>query len=80
MFARPSPFISPNMPRLSRLGAGVLAVCGVLLASGGVAYGQSCGHYVKRLGPDFVPGKAAAEKIAAQSHDNATNPPCGCRN
>jgi len=67
------------LPRISRAGIGVLAACCLLVAGGGVAHGQSCGHYVKRLGPGFVPGKAAAEKVAAQSHDEATKPPCGCR-
>jgi hypothetical protein len=35
----------------------------------------SCGDYVKRLGPGFVPGKAAAEQVAAESH---TSMPASC--
>jgi hypothetical protein len=38
----------------------------------------SCGDYVKRLGPGFVPGKAAAEQVAADSHA-AMPAPCPCQ-
>ncbi len=38
----------------------------------------SCGHYVKRLGPGFVPGKAAAKAVAQLPAPHAAIP-CGCR-
>jgi hypothetical protein len=62
-----------------RLVAAALAVCCLGLVGGDAAQAASCGHYVKRLGPGFVPGKAAAEKVAAQSHDMPSQSPCGCR-
>jgi hypothetical protein len=55
------------------------------LLGGNSAQAESCGHYVKRLGPDFVPGKAAAEKVAAENaaeeaaHEMPAHSPCGCR-
>jgi hypothetical protein len=64
--------------RLGRLVAGgALVLCCWALLEAGEVRADSCGHYVKRLGPGFVPGnaadtKAAAEKIPAEA-------PCGCR-
>jgi hypothetical protein len=55
------------------------------LLGGSSVRAESCGHYVKRLGPGFVPGKSAAEKVAAdqlhamQHETLPTDPPCGCR-
>ncbi|MCI0357508.1 MAG: hypothetical protein L0211_03360 [Planctomycetaceae bacterium] len=53
-------------------------VAGLVLSLANIASADSCGHYVKRLGPGFVPGKAAAEKVAANSHNMRTSAPCPC--
>jgi len=61
---------------LSALAVGLMGWLGA-----GSAQADSCGHYVKRLGPGFVPGKAAAEKVAAAeaAHHSPAQSPCGCR-
>jgi hypothetical protein len=48
------------------------------------AAAESCGHYVKRLGPGFVPGDAAAKQVADQSqamaaHTAPSQTPCPCQ-
>jgi hypothetical protein len=51
-------------------------VVGVSLFTSPVS--ASCGHYVKRMGPGFVPGKAAAQRVARElAAPNQT--PCGCQ-
>jgi hypothetical protein len=55
--------------------------CGIAAAAlvlwfamaGGNAAAESCGHYVKRMGPGFVPGKTDVA-----THQPATEVPCGC--
>jgi hypothetical protein len=37
----------------------------------------SCGHYVKRLGPGFVPVQAAVKRLARETH--SVTVPCGCQ-
>jgi hypothetical protein len=74
--------VAPSLPaRFVRwVGIAALAIgCAGLL--GGAAEAASCSHYVKRLGPGFVPGKAAAEKVAAAeaAHRAPSQSPCGCR-
>jgi hypothetical protein len=80
---------APTRSRLAQL----RWVIGVALAAGMVAWlgvnsaeAASCGHYVKRLGPSFVPGKGAAEKIAAEQaahklpgDKSPAESPCGCK-
>ena len=77
--------IAARLPRVAAIGAVAITAFAVL---SGTASAESCGHYVKRLGPGFVPGKSAAEKIAAEHSQMAslageqTAPaasPCGCR-
>jgi hypothetical protein len=41
------------------------------------AEASSCGHYVKRMGPGFVPGQTAATQ-AAVDQVPANNTPCPC--
>ena len=51
----------------------------------GTSSGETCGHYVKRLGPGFVPGASAAEKVAADAksmlaqHSTPAETPCPCQ-
>lgn len=56
-----------------------LAVCtlagGIALLASSTA-SASCGHYVKRLGPGFVPGQDAAQRVATETSSNSV--PCGC--
>jgi hypothetical protein len=55
-------------------------VVGAFAWFGSAAEAASCGHYVKRLGPGFVPGKAAAEQVAAEEAAHQSSPaPCGCQ-
>jgi hypothetical protein len=57
---------------------------GAAFSLAGRSTGETCGHYVKRLGPGFVPGAAAAEKVAAESQSMLTHQsapsqtPCPC--
>lgn len=77
------PTLAPSLPvRLVRwMGIAALAIGCAGLLGGGTAEAASCGHYVKRLGPGFVPGKAAAAKVAAAEavHPAPSQSPCGCR-
>ena len=64
------------------LAVGALAL-GVAVSLAGTSSAETCGHYVKRLGPDFVPGAAAAEKVAADTqamaeHSTRSETPCPC--
>jgi hypothetical protein len=63
------------------VGVAALAIGCACLTDGGAAEASSCGHYVKRLGPGFVPGKAAAQRVAATevAHSKPAQSPCGCR-
>lgn len=79
---------SNRLATLARLAACCALAVAAIGLTGRTASAESCGHYVKRLGPSFVPGKAAAEKIAAEHVQMAghaseqTAPaqsPCGCR-
>jgi hypothetical protein len=78
MLAGPRLSLCAHLPLVLRLGIAVLSVCCTLVFVD-QATAESCGHYVKRLGPGFVPGKAAAEQVAAQSHDVPPASPCGCK-
>lgn len=64
------------------LAVGALAL-GVAVSLAGTSSAETCGHYVKRLGPGFEPGAAAAEKVAADSkamaeHSSPSQTPCPC--
>jgi hypothetical protein len=78
-------FISPSRTTALRLARGLWLVAlavGLSALGGSVAKADSCGHYVKRLGPGFVPGKAALA-VVNNLHDkqspSPTDVPCGCR-
>jgi len=66
-------------PRTVRWVAVFALAIGLAALFAGGASADTCGHYVKRLGPGFVPGKAAAEQVAAETHDMPTSTPCPCR-
>ena len=58
-------------------------VAAVVIALSKPSAAESCGHYVKRLGPGFVPGADAAKKVNEQSqqmaeHSVPTQAPCPC--
>src|SRR5262245_36635998 len=61
-----------------RCSTGCALIAGLLLTLSSTATADSCGYYVKRLGPGFVPGKDAASKLAEQPHDNRSEIPCPC--
>src|SRR4030095_8821234 len=65
--------------RATRWGAVLALVASLMLSLATSAAADNCGHYVKRLGPGFVPSKAAAEKVAAESNHPTTNSPCPCQ-
>src|SRR5262245_45411529 len=65
--------------RATRWAVPFALVAGLILSLANSAAADSCGHYVKRLGPGFTPGKAAAEKVAAESSHSATKSPCPCQ-
>jgi len=66
-------------PRTLRWLAVFALAIGLAMSLAGGAAADTCGHYVKRLGPGFVPGKAAAEQVAAESHSMPDSTPCPCR-
>lgn len=76
---RPSPATLPCTGIRWAVGAALVAAA--LAWFGPAAEASSCGHYVKRLGPGFVPGKAAAEQVAAEkaAHKAPMGSPCGCK-
>jgi|GEM_PF-3668395 len=70
-------FGGPCVHRASRWGV-PFALAGLMLSFANSAAADSCGHYVKRLGPGFMPGQAAAEKVAAESNHTTAKSPCPC--
>jgi hypothetical protein len=74
--------LSPPTLRASRvrwIACGLVVAALFALFGSESAVAESCGHYVKRLGPGFVPGKAAAEKVAAETAAHQASVPCGCK-
>jgi hypothetical protein len=65
--------------RATRWAVSFALVAGLMLSLANSAAADTCGHYVKRLGPGFMPGKASAEKVATQSNHATTKFPCPCQ-
>jgi hypothetical protein len=65
--------------RATRWGSSIALVAGLMLSLASGAAADTCGHYVKRLGPGFTPGKAAAEKVADESNHTTSKSPCPCQ-
>jgi len=65
-----------SVPRFARHWAVAALVLGCLvLVTERSAEAESCGHYVKRLGPGFVPGKTVTTEAAPAA---PAQTPCPC--